>query len=193
MAHQQESFHPFSSRQSLTCFLSRVAKREHPKAAQSQLSPKLRNPKKPPAWLPHLGLNPRANFPLQPHFWHLPQLATAASIPLFFQLYWAAIVSPMVWSQSSPSSHAGSVTRGKLPPSCIMGWRHSHPPGSKPGHSYLPYLWNQLKVIDMLNDHSKGYLQNCCCSKQLSMVLFHASHLPAQTCWGEDILYIYFF
>ena len=45
----------------------------------------------------------------------------------------------------------------------------------------------------MLNDSSSGYLQNCCYSKQLSMALLHASHPPAQTCGGEDILYIYFF
>ena len=69
----------------------------------------------------------------------------------------------------------------------------SHPPGSKHGHSCLTYLWNQLKVIGMLNDRSRGYLQNCCYSKQLSMALLHASHSPAQTCggWGQPI-YIFF-
>ena len=36
---------PLSSRQSLSCFLSHMAKREHPKATWSQLSPKLRGPK----------------------------------------------------------------------------------------------------------------------------------------------------
>ena len=45
----------------------------------------------------------------------------------------------------------------------------------------------------MLNDHSRGYLQNCCYSKQLSVALLHASHPPAQTCGGEDIRYIYIF
>ena len=60
-------------------------------------------------WLLHLGLNPRAHLPLQPHFRLLLQSATPASIPIFFQLYWAAIVSlgrcgPIAWSQSSPSS-----------------------------------------------------------------------------------------
>ena len=81
--------------------------------------------------------------------------------------------------------------QGELPPSCIMGWSHSHPPGSKQGHSYLTYLWNQLKVIDMLNDHSRCYLQNCCYSKQLSVTLLHASYPPAQTCRGEYIVYLY--
>ena len=50
-----------------------------------------------------------------------PTISYTASIPLFFQLYWAAIVSlgrcgPMAWSQSSPCSHAGAVTRGSCFP-----------------------------------------------------------------------------
>ena len=73
------------------------------------------------ALLPRLGLNPSANLPLIHHLRLLPQLATAVSIPLFFQFYWAAIVSPgrrgpVVWSQSSPSSYAGSVKRGSCLP-----------------------------------------------------------------------------
>ena len=72
-------------------------------------------------WLPRLGLNPSTHLPLQPHFRLLLQSVTPASIPLFFQLYWAAIVSlgrcgPMALSQSSPRSHAGPVTRG----SCFL-------------------------------------------------------------------------
>ena len=72
-------------------------------------------------WLLSLGLNPSAHLPLQPHFRLLLQSVTPASIPVFFQLYWAAIVSPgrcgpMAWSQSSPSSHAGPVTRGSCFP-----------------------------------------------------------------------------
>ena len=42
----------------------------------------------------------------------------------------------------------------------------------------------------MLNDCSRGYLQNCCYAEQLSMALLHAPHPPAQTCGGKDILYI---
>ena len=45
----------------------------------------------------------------------------------------------------------------------------------------------------MLNDHSRGYLQNGCYSKRLSMALLHASHPSAQTSGDEDILYIYIF
>ena len=76
-------------------------------------------------WLPPLGLNPSAHLPLQPHFRLLLQSVTPASIPVFFQLYWAAIVSlgrcgPMAWSQSSPSSHAGPVTRGSCFP--VPSW-----------------------------------------------------------------------
>ena len=83
--------------------------------------------------------------------------------------------------------------QGELPPSYILSGSHSHLPGSKHGHSYLTYLQKQLKVIDMLNDHSRGYLQNCCYAKQLSMALLHVSYLPVQACGGEDILYVYIF
>ena len=128
MAHQQESFHPFSSRQSLSCCLSHVAKGS---------TPKLHGPNSRPShvvptystkaawsslvWLPRLGLNPCTSLPLQPHFRLLLQSVTPASIPVFFQLYWAALVSPggcgpMAWSQSSPSSHTGAVTRGSCFP-----------------------------------------------------------------------------
>ena len=78
-----------------------------------------------PLWLPRLGLNPSAHLPLQPHFCPLLQSVTPASIPVFFQLYWAAIVSPdrcgpMAWSQSSPSSLAGPVTGGSCFP--VPSW-----------------------------------------------------------------------
>ncbi|KAF6125351.1 hypothetical protein HJG60_009845 [Phyllostomus discolor] len=77
------------------------------------------------AWLLHLGLNPSANIPLQPHFQLLSQLTTPASIPVFFQLFWVAIVSlgrygPVAWSQSSPSSQVGTVTRGSCFP--VTSW-----------------------------------------------------------------------
>ena len=153
-AHQQESFLPFSSWQSLSCCLSRVAKRSTPKPhgppyslLQNRVVPS--SPSEPhgpsyllqnlvvlflspqnrmvllPLWLPRLGLNPSAHLPLQPHFRLLLQSVTPASIPVFFQLYWAAIVSlgrcgPMAWSQSSPSSHAGPVTRGNCFP--VTSW-----------------------------------------------------------------------
>ena len=134
MAHQQESFLPFSSQQSLSCCLSSVAKRSTSKPRGSLLftsephgplsfPPEPRGP--PSLWLPRLSLNPSAHLPLQPHFRLLLQSVTPASIPIFFQLYWAAILSPgrcgpMAWSQSSPSSYAGPVTRGSCPP--VPSW-----------------------------------------------------------------------
>ena len=100
--HQQEFFLPFSSWQSLSCCLSRVAKRSTPKPHGPLSSPsELCGPLF--IRLPCLGLNPSAPLPLQPHFRLLLQSVTPASIPVFFQLYWAAIVSlgrhgPMVLS-----------------------------------------------------------------------------------------------
>ena len=44
----------------------------------------------------------------------------------------------------------------------------------------------------MLNDRSRGYLQNCCYSKQLSMALLHASH-PQIRLVGVRTSYIYIF
>ena len=123
---------------------SHVAKRSTPKLRGPLSSPpipcgpllltlpKLRGPLPSPKpcgplslWLPHLGLNPSTSLPLQPHFRLLLQSVTPTSIPEFFQLYWAAIVSPgrhvpMAWSQSSPSSHLGGVTRGSCFP--ITSW-----------------------------------------------------------------------
>ena len=116
MAHQQESFHPFSSWQCLSCFLSHLAKRVYPKAAWSQKNPSM-------AATP--GFKSQCQSSSAAHFRLLPQSVTSASIPVFFQLYWAAIVSPgrcgpMVWSQSSPTSHAGDVTRGSCLP--VTSW-----------------------------------------------------------------------
>ena len=93
-------------------------------------------------WLLRLGLNSSASLPLQPHFRLLLQSVIPASIPEFFQLYWAAIVSlGMAWSQSFRSSHTGShCNQGELLPSYILGGSHSRLPGSKHGHSYLTYL-----------------------------------------------------
>ena len=94
-------------------------------AAWSQKDAKATWSQKDPAWLLRLGLNPSANLPLQPHFGLLPQPATPPSIPLFFKLFWAAIVSPgrhgpLAWNQSSPSSYRGSVTRGSCLP--VTSW-----------------------------------------------------------------------
>ena len=116
-------------------------KREQPKAGGPHHS----------AWLLHLGLNPRANLPLKPHLRLLPQSVTPASIPIFFQPFLAAIVSPgrhspIAWSQSSPSSHTGAVTRGSCLP--VTSWVKVTP---------IPWLkaWPQLFNISM--KPVKGY------------------------------------
>ena len=132
MAHQQESFLPLSSRQSLSCCLSHVAKGSTPKSRGPNSHPSYMVPTYSAkatwsslVWLPCLGFNPLTNLPLQPHFRLLLQSVTPASMPVFFQLYWAALVSlgrcgPIAWSQSSPSSHAGTVTRGSCFP--VTSW-----------------------------------------------------------------------
>ena len=82
-----------------------------------------------------------------------PTISYTCQHSLFFQLYWAAIVSlgrcdPMAWSQSSPSSHVGSVTRGSCLP--VTSWVEvipiHHPP---------PKAWPQLFNIFM--KPVKGY------------------------------------
>ena len=144
MAHQQESFLPFSSRESLSCCLSRVAKRNTPKPHGPLLftlpklhdplpsSPKPRGPLSSP-------LKPCGPLPYGCCVWFKSQHQSSSAAPflapptisytcqhsLFFQLYWAAKVSlgrcgPMTWSQSSPSSHTGTVTRGSCFP--VTSW-----------------------------------------------------------------------
>ena len=95
-------------------------------------------------WLPRLGLNPSTSLPLQPHSQLLLQSVIPVSIPVFFQLYWAAIVDPSrrgprAWSRSFPSSPTSSCNQGELLPTYLWGGSHSHLPGSKLGHSYLTY------------------------------------------------------
>ena len=155
MAHQQESFLPFSSQQSLSCCLSRVAKGSIPKPHGPLSShPKPHGPLSSPSELhgpllftlpklrDHLPSPPKPHGPLSGTavvlgFQSQHQSSSAAPFPtspaisytcqhsLSFQLYWAAIVSlgrcgPLVWSQSSPSSHAGPVTRGSCLP--VTSW-----------------------------------------------------------------------
>ena len=81
--------------------------------------------------------------------------------------------------------------QGELLPSYILDRSHSHLPGSKHGHSYLTYPWNQLKVIDMLNDHAEVSC-TAVAMQNSSEKLLHVSLPPAQACGGEDILYIFF-
>ena len=143
-----------------------------------------------------LGFNTSASLPLQPHFRLFLQSVTPASIPYSSSFTGLHSKSGQVWPHGmepifSKLSHR-RCNQGVLLPNYILCWSHSHLPGSKHGHIYLTYLCNQLKVIDMLNDHTRGKLQSCCYAKQLWMALLHLSLPPAQACGGEDILYLFF-
>ena len=111
-------------------------------------------------WLPCLGLNPSTSLPLQPHFPLLPQSVTPASIPYSSSFTGLTSKSGQVWPHGMEPVISMLSRRpcnqGELPPSYILGGSHFHPPGSKQGHSYLTCPWNQLKVIDVLNDHARG-------------------------------------
>ena len=114
--------------------------------------PKLRDPLPSPPkplgppsqWLPCLGLNPTTSIPLHPHFQLLLQSVTPVSIPYSSSFTGLTSKSGQVWphgmepvfSKLSPRC----CNQEELPPSYILGGSHSHPPGSKPGHSYLTYL-----------------------------------------------------
>ena len=66
MAHQQESFLPFSSRQSLSCCLSRVAKRSPPKPHGP-----LYSPSEPCGPFPHFRTAWPSPFPLRTSWFYL--------------------------------------------------------------------------------------------------------------------------
>ena len=66
MAHQQESFLPFSSRQSLSCCLSRVAKRSPPKPRGP-----LYSPSEPCGPFPHFRTAWPSPFPLRTSWFYL--------------------------------------------------------------------------------------------------------------------------
>ena len=136
VAHQQESFLPFSSRQSLSCCLSHMAKGSTPKppgpnssqAVWSQPLPELCGPNllhQSHMVLPGMAAAPGFKSQCQSSstapFLTPPTIGYTFQHSLFFQLYWAAIVcpgrrGPMAWSQSSPSSQPAAVTRGNCFP-----------------------------------------------------------------------------
>ena len=74
--------------------------------------------------------------------------------------------------------------QGELPPSYTLSGVTPFSLAQKHGHSCLTYPRDQLKVIDMLNDHSRGYLQNCCYAKQLSVALLPVPPSPSSDLWG---------
>ena len=159
MAHQQESFLPFSSQQSLSCFLSHVAKGSTQKLCDPNLLLQ--------SWVVHSGTA------ATPWFKSQRQSSSAAPFPtpptIRYTCQHSHILPALLGchSKSGQAWHHGMepifskishrpCNQGELTPSYTLGESHSHPPGSKPGHSYLTYLWNQLKVIDMLNDNARG-------------------------------------
>ena len=191
MAQQQESFLPFSSRQSLSCCLSNVAKRSTPKphgpllftpseprgpllspqnlvvlscSLQNRVAPYLLQNRmvspslqshmvsfslqshmvSPYLWLPGLGLNPSSHLPLQPisdssySQLHLP---ASRILPALLGCHsksgqvWPHGMEPIISKLSRRPCN-----QGELLPSPILGRIRFHPPGSKPGHSYLTYV-----------------------------------------------------
>ena len=181
VAHQQESFLPFSSRQSLSCCLSRVAKRSTPKPRGPLYSPS--EPCGPfphfrTAWSSLYFSEPRGSF----SFYFRTMWP-----PMYFRAAWSTLsmaAGPRFKSQRPSSfaapfltpptvsytcqhlrilpallgchSKSGQVwphgmepiisklshrpcNQGELLPSPIWGGSHSHPPGSKHGHSYLTH------------------------------------------------------
>ena len=123
MAHQQESFLPFSSWQSLSCCLSHVAKGSTPQLYGPNLCQSCVVLSLGMAAVP--GFKSQCQSSSAAPFLIPPTISYTCQHSLFFQLYWAAIVSPgrcgpMAWSQSSPSSHTGTVTRGSCLP--VTSW-----------------------------------------------------------------------
>ena len=123
MAHQQESFHPFSSRQSLSCCLNHMAKGSTPKLHSPNLLHQscmvLFGMAAAPGFKSQCQSSSAAPFPIP------PTISYTCQHSLFFQLYWDAILSldrcvPVAWSQSSPRSHSGAVTRRSCFP--VTSW-----------------------------------------------------------------------
>ena len=114
--HLEESFLPFFSPAKSLLLPKPHGKKEHPKATWSSLfSFRIVWSSFYTAAMPGFK-SQRPSSSVAP-FLTPPTISYTCQHSLFFQLYWAAIVSlgrrgPMAWSQSSPSSHAGSATRG---------------------------------------------------------------------------------
>ena len=172
MSHQQESFLPFSSRQSLSGCLSPVAKRSTPKPRGPLYSPS--EPCGPfphfrTAWPPiYFRTSWSSSFPLRTT-WSSPSMAAAPRFKSQHPSSFAApFPTPPTISYTCQHPHilpallgchskSGQVwphgmepiisklsrrpcNQGELLPSPTLGGSHSHPPGSKQGHSYLTYL-----------------------------------------------------
>ena len=163
MAHQQESFLPFSFRQSLSCCLSHVAKRSTPEPH----GPLLFTPSEPhgPSYSLQKHVVPFIPFTTA---WPSPSMAAAPGLKsqrpssfaapfqtpptisytcqhprILLALLGCHCKSGQVWSHGMEpiisKLSCRPCNQGELLPSPIMGGSHSHLPGSKQGHSYLTH------------------------------------------------------
>ena len=142
MAHQQESFHPFSSQQGLFCFLSYVAKGSTPKPC----GPNSRQS----CVVTFLGMVAMTGFKFQ------CQSSSAAPFPTPPTISYPCQHSHILPALLGCHSKSGQVwphvmepiftllhrlcNQGELLHSYVLGGSHSLLPGSKQGHSYLTYL-----------------------------------------------------
>ena len=161
--HQQESFHPFSSQQSLSCCLSRVAKRSTPKPHGLLLF----TPSEPRGPLSLLQKCLFLSFALRTA-WSSSSMDAAPGFKSQRPSSFAApFLTPSTISYTCQHprirpaligchSKSGQVwprgmepilsklsrrpcNQGELLPSPTLGGSHSHLPGSKQGHSYLTH------------------------------------------------------
>ena len=153
MAHQQESFLPFSSWQSLSCCLSRMAKRSTPKPHGPLYSPSepcgpLLSPQNPwssssMAAVPRFKSQHPSSFAAP--FLTPPTISYTCQHPRILPALlgcqskswqvWPFGMEPIISKLS-----CRPCNQGELLPSPILGGICYHPPGSKHGHSYLTYL-----------------------------------------------------
>ena len=149
MAHQQESFLPFSSRQSLSCCLSRMAKRSTPKPQGPPSSPPKPHGLLSP-WLPPLGFKSQHPSSSAAPFLTPPTISyTCQHSCILPALLGCHSKSGQVWPHGTEPIISKLSRRccnqGELLPSYILGGIHSHPPGSKHAHSYFNISMKPVK------------------------------------------------
>ena len=134
MAHQQEFFLPFSSRQSLSCCLSHVAKRSTPKPYGPLLSSRTAwssvSTAAAPGFKSQRPSSFAAPFPTPPTISYTCQHSRI--LPALLGCHsksgqaWPHGMEPIISTLSRRPCN-----QGELLPSYILGGSHSHPPGSK--------------------------------------------------------------